>query len=716
MKLDRITLAWQRLSLLSIMIALFLICACAPQAIVYRPLTLPKAPQKTQDVLETVEKKQPPPYEEIQTPVFARPPAKPAAVTPEKKTPAKEIFDYKRIVFAQNPVIINAANMPLSDFIIYALGETMKIVFVMDDKVMNNKQPVTLRMPDAMPAAKAMEIVLGMLEKHGVYLEEKAGALYILSKPPQQPLPPTPEPYPIQFGHNVSDSPTEILQIVPLKYYTAMELKALLEEITRTTVRIKAYPTGNIMMMYGRPDEIRKVMDVVETFDIPYLVNKKTFLLHFTYIKAEDFINEMKTILTGLGYRIAASANDPGPLFMHIKQLRAALVVSPDDKTSRLILEWKSKLDAADSASAGVEERAFSFRPQYARASELVKSIQMLYGIAPSAAGVSRPIQGVTATGQGIAAPGQGYSPQMGTVQGGTGILLPGMRISADDNRNIIIFIGTPSSYKVVYDLLTNIDTPPRQVLIEASIIELTLTDELKYGVEWFLKNSQSGGSYNLGTMGRLGLTQLGLVYNFISDTANIQALISAMATQNRANILSTPRLMVLDNKEASIQVGSDIPTVTGQVTSAAIPSSTTQPGILQNITYRNTGVMMRIRPTINTEGLLTLDIAQEVSQSGAPGAGGSPVILTRQITTTVIVGHGQTVALGGLMKENEGLVETKVPILGDIPFIGHLFKYTSKVKEKTELLVLVTPSILSTTDEAEKITGELRKELKWLK
>jgi general secretion pathway protein D len=125
---------------------------------------------------------------------------------------------------------------------------------------------------------------------------------------------------------------------------------------------------------------------------------------------------------------------------------------------------------------------------------------------------------------------------------------------------------------------------------------------------------------------------------------------------------------------------------------------------------------MLKVKPTINTEGLLTLDISLEVSEIGAPGVSDSPIILARKLNTSIVVAHGQTIALGGLMKDNDSLVETKVPLLGDIPLIGYLFKYTAKTKEKTELLILVTPTILTGIDDADKVTRELRKELPWFK
>jgi general secretion pathway protein D len=243
----------------------------------------------------------------------------------------------------------------------------------------------------------------------------------------------------------------------------------------------------------------------------------------------------------------------------------------------------------------------------------------------------------------------------------------------------------------------------------------------LKYGVEWYIKNRQKAagrfGDYTVQTLGQLGFQSLGLTYKFISDAQDIQAMISAFANDNKANILSTPRLTVLDNKEASIQVGEDVPTVTGEVTASDVTTTTAgKPSVLRNIAYRSTGVLLKVKPTINTEGLLTLDINQEVSVPGAGGIGDSPIILIRRITTSVSIAHGQTIALGGLIKENSGVSETKVPLLGDVPILGNLFKTTSKTKTKTGLLVLVTPTILVTADDASKVTDAMKKELRWFR
>jgi general secretion pathway protein D len=206
-----------------------------------------------------------------------------------------------------------------------------------------------------------------------------------------------------------------------------------------------------------------------------------------------------------------------------------------------------------------------------------------------------------------------------------------------------------------------------------------------------------------------------GLVYQFISDSGKFNVAINAFALDDKVNILSTPRLMVLDNQEATIQVGTDIPIITGEVTAGDVTQA--QPSILRNIQYRNTGVILRVKPTINTEGLLTLNISQEVSEMGSNPPGiNSPTILMRRINTTVVASQGETIVLGGLISESKGFTVSKIPLLGDIPLLGMLFKTTSKDDKKTELIIFLKPTIITNIDQAAKITNDLKKELKWLK
>jgi general secretion pathway protein D len=286
--------------------------------------------------------------------------------------------------------------------------------------------------------------------------------------------------------------------------------------------------------------------------------------------------------------------------------------------------------------------------------------------------------------------------------------------MSADDKRNLLLIMTTPAQYKSMLTYLERLDVPPKQVLIEAMVAELTLSDDLKYGFEWLIKNKMLNGSYTLGAT--FGVpTSPGLTYTFLSESEKINVTINLLASKDLVNILSTPRLMVLDNEEATIQVGTDIPVVTGQVTTAEAAGATT--GVVQTIQYRSTGIILRVKPTINTEGLLTLNITQEVSEMGSnPPGVSSPSILVRKINTSVVASSGQSIVLGGLMSETQSSSESKVPFIGDIPLLGEFFKSKSREKRKTELIVILTPKIVSTLEEATNITEDFKKELKWFK
>jgi len=396
--------------------------------------------------------------------------------------------------------------------------------------------------------------------------------------------------------------------------------------------------------------------------------------------------------------------------------------------------------------AAGSDEKAFTFAPQFSRASDIVDSVLALYGITPrsdtnvpgkDASLRSTQVSSSTVyqtTGQGFQTPvadtqttnipgsSSTQQPSGKAFSSGATIrsasALPTLKIAADNNKNVVIMICSPAVYRQYLGLLRQLDTQTKQVLIEATIAELSLTDELKYGLEWYINNTIQGGPITGGTLGNLGVNTagtLGMVFSYATATANLQAMLNAFATKNKANILSTPRLTVLDNHEAVIQVGQDVPVATGEQTTAS--STVTNPTILTTIQYRSLGIILKVKPTINTEGLLTLELTQEVSDlSPTTGVGGSPIILMRRINTSVVVAHGQTVALGGLMQEQKTVVENKVPLLGDIPLIGNLFKVTDKTTERTELLILVTPTILTKTDDATKVTDQLKKEMKWIK
>jgi len=630
--------------------------------------------------------------EKAPTHEFLKPPAFERAA-PEKKLPLRKPIDPKIIALAKGPVTINVEKMPLSDFIIYALGETLKVPFVMDQKVMESKEPVTFGMPQPMPSDKALEIVLGIFERYNLYAEERAGALYILHKTPEPK-----QPFDIRVGREIPESPEQVLQVVPLRYIRPPEIEALLREMYKTNIQIRPYPRENVLLLYGQASQARQIIEFIETFDVPYLQERKISLLKLTYWQIDEFVKQISLIFEGMGLSIAKTSRDPGILFIPIKPLGSILAIAPDETALNYVLHWKERLDTPE--AAGAEERPFVYTPRYTKASDLVKSIKNLYGIMPAP-----PTTPSTPAPAAPAAPGRPAAPAAPAV----------LKMSSDDYKNLIMVVTSPAEYKNILSLLMELDVPPRQVLIEATVAELTLRDELKYGLEWFFRNKMLKGDSTLQTLFRVPTGGPGLVYQFISDSGKFNVAINAFALDDKVNILSTPRLMVLDNQEATIQVGTDIPIITGEVTAADV--SQAAPSIMRNIQYRNTGVILRVRPTINTEGLLTLNISQEVSEMGTNPPGiNSPTILMRRVNTTVVAAQDETVVLGGLISESKGFTVSKVPLLGDIPLLGTLFKTTSKDDKKTELIIFLKPTIITNIDQAAKITQDLKRELKWLK
>ncbi|MBZ0157004.1 MAG: type II secretion system secretin GspD [Alphaproteobacteria bacterium] len=639
--------------------------------------------------------------EELSLPSFAKP-------APQKSLPGKvekEPIDPKRIVHAEGPVLVNAEAMPLSDFVIYALGDILKVTFFIDEQVKNMKNPVTLRMAREMPADKVIEIVIGFLEKHDLTVEERGGALYITKAKVQPPKPPVD----IRIGRTVPDSPAEILQVIPLKYIKFAELEYIVRTVYKSNVNIWQNYKDSTLLVSGPASAVREVAEIAELFDVPYIVDKKIVMLKLIYWQPEEFIKQISAILQGLNFPTPTSIKEPGVVFMPIKFLNTVLVIAPDEESLKYVVDWYRKLDTDE--SAGSSEKAFTYSPRFSKASDLVESLGRLYGISlapsgPLPSSVSAPPPSLPAAKPG--APGQ--------QQTQSSLAVGGLRLAADDKRNVILIRATPSEYRSILSYLEKLDMVPKQVLIETTIAELTLKDDLNYGLEWYIKNKMISGDYVLQTLGQLGLGATGLTYQFTSSSEKVQVLLNAFAQENKINVISSPRLMVLDNEESSIQIGSDIPIITGETKSTSADQQTTI--TTQSVQYRSTGLILTVRPTINTDGILTLNIALESSeaQSNTLSSVSSPLILTRKLNTIVVASTGRSIILGGLMSDNDSNTDTKVPLIGDIPLLGNLFKNTSKSKTKTELIILLTPRILTNTDDAVRLTDELKQGIQWFK
>lgn len=271
-------------------------------------------------------------------------------------------------------------------------------------------------------------------------------------------------------------------------------------------------------------------------------------------------------------------------------------------------------------------------------------------------------------------------------------------RLIVDPTGNRILFTGTATDYAQLHSLLQALDTPAPQVVIEVIIAEVTLDDSTRLGVELFGSATRGDGVWNGGTEGGLGIGADGASFTFVGP--NLRAEINALASNNKVNILSRPRLVTRSGGQARFQVGTDVPIITSQRATDTV----TSPGstdILQSVQYRQTGVILEIEPIVYGDRV-DISISQEISEVGDPpnSSIASPTILNRSLTTQIALGDGWTGVLGGLISNTYSKANTGIPFLKDVPVVGSLFQTNTVSGARTELLILLTPTIVRTNDE----------------
>jgi general secretion pathway protein D len=281
-----------------------------------------------------------------------------------------------------------------------------------------------------------------------------------------------------------------------------------------------------------------------------------------------------------------------------------------------------------------------------------------------------------------------------------------GARIVADETNNALLIRATAQEYKKIEAAIRELDKQPLQVLLEATIAEVSLVNELSYGVQWFFGSGESGVTLSELSNGAVG--QLFPGFSGLLSRGDVRVVLNALDSVSEVNVVSSPQLLVLDNQTAQLQVGDEVPIVTQQ----AEGIDTSDARVVNTVEQRQTGVILDVTPRVNANGQVVLDIEQEVSDVVQTTTSGidSPTIAQRRISTSVVVSSDQTVVLGGLIEDDVDEINTGVPVLKDIPLLGALFSATTKVTDRKELLVMITPKVLTNPQDAIETTEELRR------
>ncbi|WP_295476438.1 type II secretion system secretin GspD [uncultured Pseudomonas sp.] len=559
-------------------------------------------------------------------------------------------------------------------------------------------------------------------------------------------------------------------RLFPLHYISATEMQKLLKPFARDNAFLLVDPGRNVLSLAGTPDELANYQDTIDTFDVDWLKGMSVGVYGLQRASVAELMPELtKMFGPDSGLPTAGMVR-----FMPIERTNSIVAISAQPQYLSEVGDWIRTIDEG----GGNEPQMYVYDVRNMKAADLAKYLRQIYGNGQikddSAARVAPGLRtrslsslngsngnsvgmGFNGTGQGMGSASamglnggnanlQGglqqsdadtdaeggdetadgtdstYGETAGTPSGASQRLDDSTRITAQKSSNQLLIRTRPAQWAEIESAIKRLDNAPMQVQIETRILEVNLSGELDLGVQWYLGrlagNSGSNTVANAaGSQGALGGGGAGLgatdslFYSFVSN--NLQVALHALETNGRTQVLSAPSLVVMNNQQAQIQVGDNIPI--SQTTVNTNVSNTT----LSSVEYVQTGVILDVVPRINPGGLVYLDIQQQVSDadnSAASDNNGNPRISTRSVSTQVAVQSGQTVLLGGLIKQDNSDTASSVPYLGRIPGLRWLFGSTSKSKKRTELLVLITPRVVTSNSQARQVTDDYRQQLQLIK
>ena len=597
--------------------------------------------------------------------------------------------DIDRLV-ADEPVDIALPPQSLPEFIDSVFGVILEIPYATGPDIAARKEIVSLRSDPDMSKRKFLGLVQAALLDFGLIIAREGNGVRIVSDSVLL------ENTPIFLrSRALPETPTgsrPILQFFELKSIDVNSLVQILKDSFPKTDQVKFTPQQltNTLIISGNRTDVAAALQVIRSIDQPSFAHAQVARIQPVFWSADELTRTLIQTLQAEGYQadMARGGIRRAVLFMPIQFANQILVFSNQREVFDRALYWAGQLDQP--AALGDDESVFIYVVQNTDAKTLAEVV------ANAGSGAGGYQQAPLGPQGGQTAPAV---PSPGIVeQGGAGVANFG-HITVDVAGNRILFRGTPNEFQRLRDLLLQLDTPPLQVLIEVTIAEVTLTDVSRFGFEWFLRNSFKDGQVSFGSLGGLGLAGGGFT---LDATRNqLQLAFNAFASNNKINILSTPRIVARSGGTARIQVGTDIPVITSQ---RAVETQTGAAGtdVLQTIEFRQTGVILTITPIVYGGDRINLEIDQEVSdQAASPNAAiASPSISNRTISTELSLREGMTAVLGGLIQDDYTRGSTGVPFFKDIPALGQFFRSDTVEGSKTELYVFVTPYIIRSGEE----------------
>lgn len=593
---------------------------------------------------------------------------------------------------AGGDLTVSIEQMALPAFIQAVYGGILQLNYSMDAAVSARTDLITFRTPKPMTAARLTEVAGQLLKSYGVAVQDFGGVLRI--------VPSTSVASTLPLVRRGRAQPTVPLPLRPVFHYIETEavrpqvFVPTLKNILGDKVKLEADNTGGLLVS-GQPEDVQVALELIQVFDQASLRGQNSTRVVPRFWGADEFVRRLSEVLKAEGYNVASQAGAGEPItLIPLPPINSVLIFSTSKEVMAHVLDWVKELDQFNAVQAG--SAYFTYPVRNADAQELAKALNELIGGASSTPTTGT---GTTSTGGAPASAVTAGSRQR--------------RVVVNNATNSLIFQGgSQEDYRQWLSLLSELDRPVKSALIDVLVAEVALADDNSLGFSWQLDQMGSGAqALRLsGTTYNAQASGSGLSVNaLLGGNALRQLAISALASNSDSRVISNPKIMTRNGESASINVGQEVPTVTtqGVTTNGGVFGGTTSNVVPQTIQYRNTGVLLRVRPVVHAGDRIDLEVSQEVSSAEptTTGVTTSPTIRKRSIETKLSMRDGATVMLGGLISETATDSNSGVPGLKDIPGLGHLFKKSGQTRARTEMVILITPYIINDSGEAEAAT-----------
>jgi general secretion pathway protein D len=510
------------------------------------------------------------------------------------------------------------------------------------------------------------------------------------------------------------------IKIIPLRFIPAAEMRKILEPLANPDAFVRVDTNRNLLVLAGTSAELHNLLQTINTFDVDVLQGMSVGLYQIHNVDASIVAKNLDALF-------GESGNSPmaGMIkIMPIEHLNSLMIISASPDYLKSMKDW---VDRFDRVIASEGQQLYVYHVQNGDAKYLADMLSQIFmgkkskakmqavaNVAPNLqkATLSSETEGTVAEPEILSTP----KTMLGSEAEGLSITRnKDTRIVADETNNSLLIMATQSIYQQITQALKRIDIPPMQVLVEASIVEVKLSKNLEYGLQWYFKNGlggrghQGNGGLDADNIAGIAANIAGFSYSISNASKQVVGMLNLLAKNSQLKVISSPSILVLDNQEAEIRVGDQQPIFAG--------STTTSGGVrTDSIQYKDTGVSLKVTPRVNSSGMITMSLTQEVTDVGeVDQATGQRSFLQRNIKSKVAVRTGETIVLGGLIRDNSTTGKQGLPRLQKLPIIGNLFGATNKQSSRTELLVLITPTAIKNQKDLYKTGQELRSKMKKL-